>query len=58
MTSEPYGFAFPKGSLTVVDEFNKCIEKWIADGTIKAIFDKYEVPYVAPQKQFNTKRKI
>ncbi len=50
MTSEPYGFAFPKGSQTVVDEFNKCIEKWIADGTIKAIFDKYEVPYVAPEK--------
>ncbi len=50
MTSEPYGFAFPKGSETLVAEFNKCIEKWIADGTIKAIFDKYEVPYVAPTK--------
>ena len=50
MTSEPYGFAFPKGSETLVAEFNKYIEKWIADGTIKAIFDKYEVPYVAPTK--------
>ena len=50
MTSEPYGFAFPKGSQTLVDEFNKYLEKWIADGTIKAIFDKYDVPYVAPEK--------
>lgn len=50
MTSEPYGFAFPKGSETLVAEFNKYIEQWIADGTIKAIFDKYEVPYVAPTK--------
>ena len=50
MTSEPYGFAFPKGSETVVAEFNKYIEEWIADGTIEAIFDKYNVPYVAPEK--------
>ena len=50
MTSEPYGFAFAKGSDTLVAEFNKYIAKWVEDGTIEAIFDKYEVPYVAPEK--------
>lgn len=50
MTSEPYGFAFAKGSETVVSEIDTLIKAWVADGTIKAIFDKYEVPYVAPQE--------
>lgn len=49
MTSEPYGFGFAKGSDTLVAEIDKLIKEWIADGTIEAIFDKYEVPYVAPE---------
>lgn len=49
MTSEPYGFAFKKGS-TLTAEFDKYIEKWVEDGTIEAIFEKYDVPYVSPAK--------
>ncbi len=48
MTTEPYGFAFPKGSDTLVKAFNTEIDAMIADGTIKAIFDKYEAVYNAP----------
>lgn len=50
MTSEPYAFAFAKkGSETLIDAFNEQIRQWIEDGTMQAIFDKYEVPYVSPQ---------
>ncbi len=49
MTTEPYGFAFPKGSDTLVEAFNTEVNAMIADGTIKAIFDKYETIYEAPQ---------
>ena len=49
MTTEPYGFAFPKGSTTLVDAFNTEINAMIADGTIKAIFDQYGAVYNAPQ---------
>ena len=49
MTTEPYGFAFPKGSDTLVEAFNTEINAMIADGTLKAIFDKYETIYEAPQ---------
>ena len=48
MTSEPYAFAFPKGSETLVSEFNKIITEMIADGTIQSIFDQYGVLYVSP----------
>ena len=48
MTSEPYAFAFPKGSDTLVAEFNKILAKLIADGTIQSIFDSYGVLYVSP----------
>ena len=48
MTSEPYAFAFPKGSETLVTEFNKIITEMIADGTIQSIFDQYGVLYVSP----------
>ncbi len=50
MTSEPYGFAFAKGSDTLVAAIDEMIDGWVADGTIKGIFDKYDVPYVAPEK--------
>ena len=48
MTSEPYAFAFPKGSDTLVSEFNKILGELIADGTIQSIFDSYGVLYVSP----------
>ena len=48
MTSEPYAFAFPKGSDTLVAEFNKILSQMITDGTIQAIFDEYGVIYVSP----------
>jgi len=48
MTSEPYAFAFPKGSDTLVAKINEIISKLIADGTVAGIFEKYEVYYVAP----------
>lgn len=48
MTSEPYAFAFPKGSDTLVTEFNKIIAEMIADGTVQGIFDQYGVLYVSP----------
>ena len=49
MTSEPYGFAFAKGSDTLVAEIDKLLDKWLADGTIEALFDKYDVPFVSPK---------
>lgn len=50
MTSEPYGFAFAKGSDTLVAAIDELLDKWLADGTIEAIFEKYEVPFVSPKK--------
>lgn len=49
MTSEPYGFAFAKGSDTLVEAIDALLDKWLADGTIEAIFNKYEVPFVSPK---------
>lgn len=48
MTTEPYAFAFPKGSDTLVAKINEIINQMVADGTIQGIFDKYEVLYVSP----------
>lgn len=50
MTTEPYGFAFPKGSDSLVEAFNTEISAMIADGTIQAIFDKYDAVYNAPKQ--------
>lgn len=49
LTTEPYAFAFSFGSETLVEEINKIIAELLADGTIAAIFEKYEAPYTAPQ---------
>ena len=49
LTTEPYAFAFSFGSETLVEEINKIIDELLADGTIAAIFEKYEAPYTAPQ---------
>lgn len=49
MTTEPYAFAFTKsGSEDLVEEINKIIASLISDGTIAAIFEKYDAPYTAP----------
>jgi len=49
MTSEPYAFAFVKGSETLVEAFNEVIVAMIEDGTMEAIFTEYGVTYVAPE---------
>ncbi len=50
MTTEPYAFAFAFGSEDLVEEINKTLESLVADGTVKALFDKYGAPYTSPQK--------
>lgn len=49
MTTEPYSFAFKKGSESLVNEINTYIKEWLADGTIEKIFEKYDTIYVAPE---------
>lgn len=49
MTSERYAFAFAFGSEEIVAEINKIIDGFVADGTIASIFEKYGVPYFAPE---------
>ena len=50
MTTEPYAFAFAFGSEDLVAEINKTLEKLIEDGTIAALFEKYDAPYTQPEK--------
>lgn len=47
MTSEPYAFAFQKGSELVVP-FNEALDALLADGTVEKIFQQYGVTYIAP----------
>ena len=49
MTSEPYAFAFAKGSDELVQSFNESLQKLMDDGSVQKIFDKYGVLYVAPE---------
>ena len=48
MTTEPYAFAFQKGSETLVAEIDKILKDLIADGTIAALFKEYNAPYTSP----------
>lgn len=48
MTTEPYAFAFMKGSDDLVKAINEVIHELVADGTVADIFAKYEAPYTAP----------
>lgn len=48
MTTEPYAFAFAFGSEDLVAQINAVLEKLIADGTVEALFAKYEAPYTKP----------
>ena len=50
MTTEPYAFAFQKGSDDLVAEIDKILKELVADGTIQALFDEYNVPYTSPAK--------
>lgn len=50
MTTEPYAFAFQKGSDTLVAEFNKILDQMLKDGSVEAIFKTYGTPYVSPVK--------
>ena len=50
MTSEPYAFAFQKGSDTLVAEFDKILGEMLKDGTVEGIFQKYGTVYVSPIK--------
>ena len=47
MTTEPYAFAFKKGS-DIIAPFNEVIAEMIADGSMQALFEKYGAVYVAP----------
>ena len=48
MTTEPYAFAFAFGSEDLVAEINKILKSMLDDGTIKAIFEKYNAPFTSP----------
>ena len=48
MTSEPYAFCFQKGS-KYTKLFSDAIKELIKDGTVKALFDKYDAPYFQPE---------
>ena len=48
MTTEPYAFAFAFGSEDLVTEINSILEQLIADGTVEALFAKYDAPYTKP----------
>ena len=49
MTTEPYAFAFAKGSDELVSSFNTALKKLVDDGSVQKIFDDYGVLYVAPE---------
>ena len=47
MTSEPYAFAFQKGS-ELVTPFNEALDALLSDGAVEQIFQQYGVTYIAP----------
>ena len=49
MTTEPYAFAFMKGSDDLVKAINEIINKLVADGTVAEIFANNNAPYTAPE---------
>ena len=49
MTTEPYAFAFAFGSENLVEKIDEILGNLIADGTVAAIFEKYNAPYTSPQ---------
>ena len=49
MTTEPYAFAFMKGSDDLANAISEIINKLVADGSIAEIFAKHNAPYTAPE---------
>lgn len=49
MTTEPYAFAFALGNDDIVNAINPIIQKMLSDGTIAAIFEKYQAPFTSPK---------
>ena len=49
MTTEPYAFAFAFGNEELVKQINEIQKEMLEDGTIAAIFAKYDAPYTAPE---------
>lgn len=47
MTSEPFAFAFAKGS-DLTAQFDAALAELLADGSVQKFFDKYDALYVAP----------
>lgn len=50
MTTEPYAFAFAKGSDDLIEAFDQSLSEMLADGTVEALFEHYGAVYVSPQK--------
>ncbi len=48
MTTEPYAFAFPKGSDSLIEAFNESLTAMLEDGTVEEIFKTYDALYVSP----------
>ena len=48
MTTEPYAFAFAFGSEDLVARINEILNGMVADGTVAALFEKYNAPYTKP----------
>ena len=48
MTTEPYAFAFKKGSDDLVAKINEILAALVADGTVAELFAQYEAPYTSP----------
>ena len=48
MTTEPYAFAMAFGSEDTIAAINGILNTMLADGTIAAIFEKYEAPFTSP----------
>ena len=45
--SEPYAFAFAKGS-SLVDQVNTALQELLQDGTVEKLFQEYDTVYVSP----------
>lgn len=48
MTTEPYAFAFAFGSEELVAAVNETLARMLADGSVAAIFEKFDAPYTSP----------
>ena len=48
MTTEPYAFAFPKGSDDLVAAFNDQLDRLLQEGRVAEIFAQYDTPYLSP----------